>query len=151
MVRFSAGSSRTGEKRMIAQNSFADLKHGGQHKALRAAMAWRDETAIRLNKIERPHSQHRKYRTQANSKTGVVGVYHIETVDKHGVYRNQYRVEWRETDTTGRRRPAVKIFTIGASNKEAVFRQAVRWRKKMEKLHYVGPYKKKRSGGRVAK
>lgn len=139
-VKFHEGSARTGTKKIVAQLTFADLQLGGKAKALKAAKQWRDETAITLGKVEQRHSQFEKYRRRARNSTGVVGVYEYEGVSK-GRYRHHYYVEWRETGPDGKRRPKVKLFPIGTTNKETQFRMAVRWRKKMEKLHYKGAQK----------
>lgn len=140
-VKFQKGSDRSGKKTVVAQRTFMDRKYGGKRKALKAAKDWRDEMAVRLNKIEQPHALFKRYQTHAQNSTGVVGVYHVEGADSKGRYRNHYRVEWREADEYGKRQPRAKLFTIGTANKEKVFREAVRWRRQMEKLHYVGPKK----------
>lgn len=136
-VKFHAGSARTGTKAIVAQLTFADLQLGGKAKALKAAKAWRDEMAIKLGKTDQRHSQEEKYRSRARNSTGVVGVYEIYTVSK-GRHRHYYYVEWRETGRDGKRCKKAKLFPIETTNKEKQFRAAVRWRKKMEKLHYKG-------------
>lgn len=140
-VRFQKGSSRAGGKIVVAQRTFMDNAYGGKRKALQAAKEWRDTTAVKLNKIEDPHSLFKRYPTKAKNTTGIVGVYCIEGTDSEGRYRNHYRVEWREADEYGKRRPRAKVFTVGTGNKDKIFLEAVRWRKRMEKLHYTGPKK----------
>lgn len=141
LVRFQEGSERAGTRSVVAQRTFMDNAYGGKRKSLQAAKDWRDEMAVKLNKLEDPHSLFKRYSTKAKSNTGVVGVCYIEGIGSDGRYRNQYRVEWREADEYGKRRPRAKIFSVGTGDKDKAFRQAVRWRKQMEKLHYTGPKK----------
>lgn len=58
-VRFQR-TSASGAERLFSK-MFSDAVHGGTAKALRAAIAWRDQTAKALSSVPRPRKSHAGY------------------------------------------------------------------------------------------
>jgi hypothetical protein len=74
-VRFQR-STRAGSKRVVSK-MFSDAVHGGKREALRAAIAWRDETAatIRPARVQRRRASGYVKRAEVARRVGVSAVY----------------------------------------------------------------------------
>lgn len=128
-VRFADGS----------QKSFSFNKYGGITKAYNAAVDWRDAMLTRPTYAPGKGSEnyHKRAPTSAN-KTGVLGVSKVS--DKRSDYK-AYRVTWRETNEYGKRVTMTKDFSYTEGDFDSehkAWKCAVKLRKRMEKVHYVG-------------
>lgn len=96
---------------------FSDGKYGGRYSSLLAALAWRDQTEMKIGKIRTD----KHIVTVSNTKTGVVGVRLNEEL-------NRYEVSW--VNTMGRQgKTSVSIRKHG---KDKAFELACQIRKEKE-------------------
>lgn len=105
---------------------FADGRHGGKTKALRAARAWRDRTFRRhgLN----PSTRRSVRRSNARNRTGVVGV-GVQWITKGDYQYKHYVVSWCPKPYQQKK----KVFSAHKYGDEQALRMAVRFRKACER------------------
>lgn len=140
-VRFYRGTNSKGRKQSFeAQKSFSFEKYGGWVRALKAAKKFRDD---HLATREPKKSVRAKfYKRHSNNTTGAVGVQKLAGERYKG--RDGYTAAWRETHN-GERLVRSKNFTFRITGndqenfdlKQKAFRDAARYRKRMEKTHYI--------------
>lgn len=90
-VRFFCGPTAGGAQ-AVAQKTFLDSRYGGDaQRSLRAAKRWRTLKAKELGKYDTPYKARGRFRTRTRSNTGIVGVCHMDYVDKNGRHRAYYQ------------------------------------------------------------
>ncbi len=102
---------------------FSDKKCGGRYSSLLSAIAWRDQTEKKLNKVR----TNKHMVTVSNSTTGVVGVRLNEKL-------NRYEVSW----VTHFGKQGKTSVSINKHGKKAAFKRAceIRQQKEKERLGY---------------
>lgn len=120
------------QRRGVAVNNFySDLEHGGKAKALKAAMAFRDQI-IRTNP---PYTRGELARmVRADNVTGVTGVEHRIKRAKRGGKIYEYEV-WAAAGTPVLGKRKVKDFSVkkyGEDAKEMAIAQRLAWEFEMD-------------------
>lgn len=140
-VRFLVGSSKKSVQKHASQKLFSDFSYTSKKKAYLAAIAWRDqqlENGIEGYNYGKKTTKAQYFESHPRNVTGVVGVSLSLRADR----RPNYTATWRETSAAGTRVVRCKCFSFEEGDTDAMdkaFKQAARYRKKMLKVHYVGP------------
>ena len=110
--------------------SFYDLKHGGEKKALAAALAWRDQKLASAKILTyREFCAHRR----SNNTSGIAGVHFLKT-------ERQPRGAWQAKIKLLDGRKITKNFAVAKFGRRAAFKRAVAARTQMLALVGERPY-----------
>ncbi|HLF28140.1 MAG TPA: AP2 domain-containing protein [Anaerolineae bacterium] len=122
---------RVAFKGKIHSHFFSDASHRGKRLALKAALAWRDDTERALGK---PRTERSVVAASPRNRTGVIGVRRTtkaRTRDGRKV-SPVYEVTWRPASGLLHR----TTFSIRKYGKEEAFRRACAFRKEKEREMY---------------